>query len=456
MAKKEIYVCNSCGAEFPKWAGKCDACGEWNTLKEMRIDDLHMGVSKKARSQKTEKLSKVKIDNFEKIKTGISEFDLSIGGGFIPGSVMLLGGEPGIGKSTLILQMADNLSLGHVTQISKVLYVSGEESFGQIKTRANRLKIKSNIELLAETDVRDIIATAKKLKPIIVIVDSIQTIIDPSISSSAGSIAQVKAGGLLLQKFAKESNIPVVLIGHVTKQGGVAGPKTLEHLVDTVAYLEGERFHSLRILRCSKNRYGSVNEVGVFEMTQRGLSQVKNASAQILSQRKDKTEGSAITVILEGTRPFIIEIQALASKSYLGFPQRKASGFDYNRMQLLIAVLASRAGLGVGNYDIYLNIVGGLKVKDPSCDLAAAVAIASAIKKKSIKKDLVILGELGLAGDIRTVLNLGKRIKEAKSLGFKKVIVPKFLNKKLTSKDRSFKMIEVGDLKEAIRKSLTK
>lgn len=453
---KSVFVCDCCGAEFGKWSGKCSQCGEWNSLKEIKIDQGSgfLGKQKKTKPQKTEKLSRVKIDNFTRIKSGISEFDSSIGGGFVPGSIVLLGGEPGIGKSTLILQIANKLSFGQSQ--NPVLYVSGEESFAQIKSRAERLNIKSEIELLSEVDVDNIIATAQKIKPIILIVDSIQTIYKSEVNSSAGSIAQVKAGGMALQKFAKENNIPVVLIGHVTKSGAVAGPRTLEHLVDTVAYLEGERFHSFRILRCSKNRFGSVNEVGLFEMTGKGLSQVKDASREVVDQRQDKNEGSAVTIVLEGSRPFLVEIQALAAKSYLGFPQRKASGFDYNRMQLILAVLSSRANFRVNNFDIYLNVVGGFKIKDPSCDLATAIAIASAIKKRPIKKELIILGELGLGGDIRSIINLGKRIKEAKNLGFKKIIVPKSLGKILTSADKSFTIIEVRDIREAIRLSLSK
>lgn len=449
---KKAYVCDSCGAEFVKWAGKCSSCGEWNSLKEMTISGV-TSSSKKAQVSTTTKLSKVSIDNFDRIKSGVSEFDLVMGGGITRGSVILLGGEPGIGKSTLILQIIDKIIENNG---SKILYVSGEESFSQIKSRADRLKIKNEIELLSETDADVVLATAQKLKPLLVVIDSIQVMADNSVASSSGSISQVKAVGLKFQNFAKSSGIPVILIGHVTKTGAVAGPKTLEHLVDTVAYLEGERFHTFRILRCSKNRFGSVNEVGIFEMGSHGLSQVKNASEEFLAQRKERLEGSAITVILEGTRPFLTEVQALASKSYLGFPQRKASGFDYNRMQLLLAVLFARAGVKINNFDIYLNVVGGFKVKDPACDLAAAVAIASAVKKKPIIKDLAILGEIGLGGDVRSITNLSKRVKEVKNLGFKKVIVPKAPGKILTTSDKSFKIIEVRDLREAIKKSLIK
>jgi len=452
---KKVFVCDSCGAEFAKWAGKCSSCGVWNSIKEINISDVSVS-SKKAKPVNTTKLSKVSIDDFDRIKSGVSEFDLVMGGGITKGSIVLLGGEPGIGKSTLILQIADKLSGDRITRSHPVLYVSGEESFAQIKARADRLKIENELELLSETDSDVIIATAKKVKPIVLVIDSIQTMIDTSVASSSGSISQVKTVGLKFQKFAKEIGIPVILIGHVTKTGAVAGPKTLEHLVDTVAYLEGERFHTFRILRCSKNRFGSVNEVGIFEMGSSGLKQVKNASEEFLTQRKEKLEGSAITVILEGTRPFLTEVQALASKSYLGFPQRKASGFDYNRMQLLLAVLFARAQIKISNFDIYLNVVGGFKVKDPACDLAACVAIASAVKKKPIIKDLAILGEIGLGGDIRSIINLSKRIKEVKNLGFKKVIVPKSPGIALTTKDKSFKIIEARDLKEAIKLSLIK
>jgi DNA repair protein RadA/Sms len=449
--KKEIFVCESCGAEFAKWAGKCSVCGEWNTLKEMLISEEVVGGSgKRGEIQKIQKLSTIKNDNFNRLKSNFSEFDLVFGGGLVPGSITLLGGEPGIGKSTLIFQVAEKIAKNQ----QKVLYASAEESESQIKNRADRLGIKSEIGILCASDVKDIIATVKNFKPTLLIIDSIQSIFNPDISMSAGSISQVKTCGLLLQRLAKESGICVILIGHVTKQGGVAGPKTLEHLVDAVAYLEGERFHTFRILRCSKNRFGSVNETGIFEMTNMGLKEVKNPAADLLAQRQKSKEGSAVSVVIEGTRPFLVEIQALASKSYLGFPQRKSSGFDYNRMQLILAVLSSRANIRCGNFDIFLNVVGGFKLKDPSCDLAAAIAIASAIYKKSIKKDLVLIGELGLSAEIRSVSNLAKRIKEAKSLGFKGVIVPKEAGKILTSKDKSFKIVEVDNLREAIAKAI--
>jgi DNA repair protein RadA/Sms len=448
--KKEIFVCESCGAEFAKWAGKCSACGEWNTLKEMAIGEEKSGSGKRGQAQKIQKLSKIKTDQFIRLKSNFSEFDLVFGGGLVPGSITLLGGEPGIGKSTLILQIADKISATG----NNVLYVSAEESESQIKNRAIRLKIKTDIGILATVDIKDIIATIQKDKPNLVIIDSIQSIFDSDLSTSTGSISQVKTCGILLQRLAKESGICVILIGHVTKQGGVAGPKTLEHLVDAVAYLEGERYHTFRILRCSKNRFGSVNEAGIFEMTNLGLKEVKNPAADLMSQREKSKEGSAVSVVIEGTRPFLVEIQALASKSYLGFPQRKSSGFDYNRMQLILAVLASRANFRCGNFDIFLNVVGGFKLKDPSCDLAAGVAIASAIYKKPIKKEIILIGELGLSGEIRSVANLAKRIKEAKSLGFKKIIIPKSFGVALTTKDKSFKIIEVEDLKQAIKFSL--
>jgi len=418
----KLYVCDSCGAEFVKWAGKCSQCGEWNSLKEI-IVGVSPGGRKRAQASKTTKLSKIKEGEIRTIKSGISEFDLVLGEGIVTGSIILVGGEPGIGKSTLLLQALDKIA-----KERRIIYVSGEESFAQIKSRADRLKIKNDMELLSETDVEKIIATARKVKPALLVVDSIQSVMDANVNSGSGSISQVKACGLALQRFAKNSGVSVVIIGHVTKTGVVAGPKTLEHLVDTVVYLEGDRYNIFRILRCSKNRFGSVNEVGIFEMTSRGLAEVKKASSELISQRSSKREGSAITAIIEGTRPFLIEIQALATKSYMGFPQRKASGFDYNRMQLLL--------------------------KDPSCDLAAAMAVVSAVKKKPIKKDLAIIGEVGLSGDVRSVPFMVKRIKEIKSLGFKKIIIPHVSGKILTTKDKSVKIIEVRNIKEAIGKSL--
>lgn len=451
MAKDLIYICDSCGEEFLKWAGKCPKCNQWNTIKELRVD-LNLPQSTKTISARPQKLSQINIAKFSRLVCGIAEFDTVLGGGFTPGSIILIGGEPGIGKSTIILQIADKISSqDDRSSTNSVLYVSGEESLQQIKSRADRLKIKGNIELLPENNVDVIVATAKKSKPLLLIVDSIQTIYDEKISASQGSISQVKASALKLQKFAKETGVPTILIGHVTKSGAVAGPKTLEHLVDTVIYLEGERFHSFRILRASKNRFGSVNEVGIFEMTGEGFREVKNPSESILAERNINTEGSSIAVILEGTRPFLIEIQALASKSYLGFPQRKSAGFDYNRMQLLLAILGSRAKLPVYKYDIYLNIVGGLKIADPAADLATLMSIASAIIKKPIPKNICFLGEVGLGGELRSVTRIKERIKEAKALGINQIIVPRNFGEFLTNRSQSFKIKEMQNINQVLK-----
>lgn len=454
---KIIYVCRECGEEYGKWAGKCLNCGAWNTLKEMRIKKQEVRSKNNTNNKTAEiiNLDKVECKDFKRISTGIGEFDRVLGGsstssgqgGIVPGSVILLGGDPGIGKSTLVLQLAGNLSSNIVRAQSRtddkllhrtsfesknnngVLYISGEESAQQIKIRADRLNIKTDqLQLLAETDIDKIIQklTAKSYK--LVIIDSIQTMYDSNYPSTPGSIVQVRECALKLQQVAKSEHISIILVGHVTKEGNMAGPRTLEHLVDVVLYLEGERYHNTRILRGVKNRFGAVDEIGVFEMTQKGLEELTNPSKLFLAERSENVPGSVVTSTMEGTRPFLVEIQALTSTTNFGYPKRTASGFDLNRLNLLVAVLQKRAGLKLGNQDIYVNVVGGFKIKDPGVDLAVCTAIASAYLNKSINSKTCLFGEVGLSGEIRTVNFAKKREEEAKRLGFSKIPKVRYIN----------------------------
>lgn len=418
MAKSEIiFVCSNCGEEYLKWQGKCDNCGQWNTLKEFKISNSNSFSSKTTSSAPID-LSKVQIKNFQRIITKISEFDRVLGGGIVPGSIILLGGDPGIGKSTLVLEMANKLT--------DVLYVSGEESVQQLKMRFDRLKLKSNkIKILAEINLNAIREVIEKEKPQVVIIDSIQTIYNQDFPSTPGSIVQVRECALRLQQLAKNNQTAVLLIGHVTKEGTVAGPRTLEHLVDVVLYLEGERFHNNRILRAAKNRFGATDEIGIFEMTERGLVEVKNPSKLFLEERLKNVPGTIVTATVEGTRSFLVEVQALTSTTIFGYPQRRASGFDLNRLQLLIAVLQKRAGLNLANQDVFINIVGGVTIKEPAVDLAIALAIAGSYRNKPLDSKLCAFGELGLTGEIRKVSQESKRMLESKRLGFSEFIKAK-------------------------------
>ncbi|MDD5731880.1 MAG: DNA repair protein RadA [Patescibacteria group bacterium] len=443
------FICNNCGAEYVRWQGKCTACNEWETLQEVKVAPSAKSRSSSAGNRspvQIQSLDKVDSKNFERIKTNIDEFDRVLGGGVVLGSLVLLGGDPGIGKSTLLLQSLVGISQNK--NVSKILYVSGEESAQQIKLRAERLKIKNEkIFLLAENDLESILATIEIEKPNLVIVDSIQTVYSDAIASASGSIVQVKNATENLMRVAKTTNVPVFIIGHVTKDGGIAGPKTLEHLVDVVLYLEGDRYQSFRILRGIKNRFGKTSEVGIFEMEQEGMVEVKNPSKVFLEERLEGASGVAVSSIIEGNRPFLIEIQALAAKSYFGFPKRTASGFDLNRLNLVLAIIEKRLGLEMGTNDVYLNVVGGIKVRENSVDLAVALAIVSAVKNKPISGDTAIFGELGLSGEVRSIPNIERRVEEAVRLGFKTIVTPRMGNKKINSK---INLVEVKTLKEAM------
>lgn len=425
-----IFVCSECGGESLKWSGRCGACGAWNTLKEFK--DQKTKVKNRLSDQRPVEIltfDRIETKNSQRIKTGIEEVDRVLGGGIVPGAVILVGGDPGIGKSTLLLQIA--------SRQKDVLYVSGEESQHQIKLRADRLDIKSkDIHLYAGTDIDEIISQLSNIKHReykLAIVDSIQTIYDSRYPSTPGSIIQVRECALKLQETAKNLNIPIVLIGHVTKDGNVAGPRTLEHLVDVVLYLEGERYHDVRILRGVKNRFGATDEIGIFNMTEKGFEEIANPSKLFLKEKLENASGSAVTATMEGTRPFLVEIQALTSPTSFGYPRRTASGFDLNRLLLLIAVLGKRAGLNLASQDVYLNVVGGFKLKEPAADLAVCLAIASASKNRPINPHCCIFGEVGLSGEIRSVRYQEKRIVEAKRLGLNCIAHAKTLDEAVKS-----------------------
>lgn len=426
----EIYTCSNCDSQFPKWTGKCLECGQWGTLEKSQVASKPNNLKNKnipeALPGKVINFGQIKIEDFKRQKTGLDEFDRVLGGGLVSGSLVLLGGEPGIGKSTLVLQICQNIS-------GKILYVSGEESAEQIKTRIDRLGLKSdNLVFLGETNIETICATILEQKPALAIIDSIQTVYSLEAPSAAGSINQVRISTTKLLDTAKKNNITTLIIGHVTKFGEVAGPKTLEHLVDAVLYLEGDPFHAFRILRTAKNRFGSTSEVGIFEMQGKGLNEVKDPSAIFLTEQKTQA-GSVIIPTLEGSRIFLLEVQALVNTTAFGYPQRKADGFDLNRLQLLAATLSRRIGLKLANQDIYLNLVGGLKVNEPAIDLAVCLAIISALKNINLPSDLIAFGEVGLGGEIRPIAQAQKRIAEAEKLGFKKAIIP-YSKEKIDSK----------------------
>ncbi len=419
MKNNIIFTCSNCSAQFQKWTGRCLECGKWGTVeKSITAGNLAKNNTPQDYAPaKTVGLSEINQQNFTRLKTNISELDRVLGGGIVPGSLILLGGDPGIGKSTLALQLS--------ALFPNALYFSGEESVQQIKLRAGRLDLSSsNLRLANETNVETIIATAIAQKTKLTIVDSIQTMHSAEIEGEAGNINQVRACTVKLMEVAKKNNITFILIGQVTKDGNVAGPKTLEHLVDTVLYLEGDRFHNFRILRAAKNRFGPTDEVGIFTMEKDGLREVKNPSASLLGERTDSVPGTIITCVMEGTRPMLIEIQALVTKTNFGFPQRRASGFDLNRLQVLIGVLSRRAGLPLESYDVFLNVVGGLEASEPAADLAVIMAIASGLKDKTIPVGLAAFGEVGLSGEVRSVNNTEKRLNEIKNLGLQIAVLP--------------------------------
>lgn len=448
MAKNQtVFVCSNCGNESPKWLGKCPACNSWNTFYEEKIVTSKVSGEKKAVSAEVKKLNSVEIEKYSRYKTGYEELDRVLGGGLVQGSLVLLGGEPGIGKSTLILQICDKIKVD-----GSVLYISGEESATQIKMRADRLNINNeNILFLGETCIETIENTLENVKPDFIIIDSIQTMYSEQLQAAAGSVSQVREITARIMQMCKRKNITTILIGHVTKDGNIAGPRVLEHMVDTVLYLEGERYFSYRILRGVKNRFGSTNEVGLFEMREEGLCEIENPSEILISERDGNPSGSVIVASLEGTRPMLIEIQALLAPTAFGMPRRTGIGVDYNRMALLMAVLEKRAGLHISNYDAYINVVSGIKIDEPAVDLGIALAIASNFKNVPLPKDLVVVGEIGLTGEIRSVNSLEKRVKEAEKMGFKTVVVPESGRKQIKYKPTSINIIGVKTISEALK-----
>ena len=414
MAKKisTVFVCNNCGYESSKWLGKCPACNQWNTFFEEKQVTANTAKARQKVAAEVIKLNTVEKKETTRIKTGVEELDRVLGGGFVNGSLTLLGGEPGIGKSTLILQICNSVKVD-----GKILYVSGEESAEQIKLRADRLGINNDdILFLAETDIDIVQNSLEKYEPKFVIIDSIQTMYSEEITSAPGSVSQVREITARIMQVCKQKGITTIIIGHVTKDGSIAGPRVLEHMVDTVLYLEGERYFTYRILRGVKNRFGSTNEIGMFEMEGSGLVEIANPSTILISERNGNPAGSIITVSLEGTRPLLVELQALTTLSVFGLPRRNSIGVDYNRLTLLMAVLEKKAGMQLGNQDVYLNVVGGIKVNEPALDLAIILSVVSSFKNISIKEDVVAIGEVGLTGEVRSVNMIDKRIKEAEKL----------------------------------------
>lgn len=446
--QKTQYVCTDCGNTSAKWMGQCSACGAWNTMEEQVISSAHFSVSRPAvTSVKSAKLlEEIDSSDEHRTKTGILELDRVLGGGIVKGSVVLLSGDPGIGKSTILMQICNRLKDNF-----SILYVSGEESASQIKLRAVRLGVTGeNVTVISETDTSAVCDYINANRPNLVMVDSIQTMQISDISSSQGSIVQVRESTNMLLRTGKSLDIPIFIVGHVNKGGDIAGPKVLEHIVDTVLYFEGERNQSYRILRAIKNRFGSTNEIGVFEMTDKGLTEVENPSAMLLSGRISNVSGGCITCILEGTRPILAEVQGLVSSTGFGNPRRVANGFDYNRLNMLLAVLEKRLGLYFSNFDTYLNIIGGLRLDEPAADLAVCMSLVSGLRDVPIDDKLIAFGEVGLSGEIRTVPRVAARIREAARLGFTQCVLPKSSIKSITNVPDSIELIPVKNIKEAM------
>jgi DNA repair protein RadA/Sms len=419
---KTVYVCQSCGAQSPRWMGKCPDCGQWNTLVEERIEKPRdIGSAKRGRAAEPLLLTDIKAGDEDRFVTKIGELDRVLGGGIVAGSVVLIGGDPGIGKSTLVLQM-----LRQVSELrGRALYVSGEESPAQIKMRAQRLGVKAeNLYVLAETSLDEITRAADELQPQAIVIDSVQTVFTSELPSAPGSVGQVREVSGRLMLHAKKTGIPTFLIGHVTKDGAIAGPRVLEHIVDTVLYFEGDRGHAFRILRAVKNRFGSTNEIGVFEMKDSGLAEVANPSELFLAERPKDATGSVVVSSLEGTRPILAELQALVTPTKMTMPRRTTIGVDYNRVSLLIAVIEKRVGMHLMGMDVFVNVVGGLKIDEPAVDLGIIAAVASSFREKPIDPNTVVMGEVGLAGEVRAISQAETRLKDAAKLGFTRCVLP--------------------------------
>ena len=449
MAKfSTIFVCQQCGWKTNKWVGRCSGCGEWDSMTEEKCESASTHILPEYDTEDPTCISDIKQVSKLRAHTHIEEFDRILGGGIVAGSAVLIGGTPGIGKSTLLLQICQKVS----EQNCLSLYVTGEESTAQIKLRADRLGVTSNnIFLVAENNLNVILEHIKKIKPKLVIVDSVQAVFKPELESSPGTVSQVRQCANELVQISKKTDSSIFLVGHVTKEGMIAGPKVLEHLVDTVLYFEGEKFMSFRILRAVKNRFGPTNEIGIFEMCQNGLREVKDPSEIFLSRTHNLSSGSVIISCIEGTRALLVEVQALVTRSSFGMPGRKVSGVDHNRVTMILAVLEKRTDLLLGGYDVFVNVVGGVKIEEPAADLAIAIAITSSFKDIAIPSNTIIIGELGLGGEVRGVSHFDSRIKEAARLGFENAIVPKD-NTKDFSRIESINMTEVSSLAEATDK----
>ncbi|MGI8976981.1 MAG: DNA repair protein RadA [Thermomicrobiales bacterium] len=445
------WVCQECGTSSPAYLGKCPGCGEWHSM----VEQVDQPAARSGRAQSGSAasaarpipISQVDVSTSGRISLGIDEFDRVLGGGVVPGSVILIGGDPGVGKSTLILQAAGEMSKRGLT----VLYVSAEESAQQVRVRADRMGVSGDTLLIhPEIDLEAILSAADSVSPSLVIIDSIQTLQSGDLDSAPGTVSQVRACAGKLTHWAKPRNIPVFLIGHVTKEGTVAGPRVLEHMVDAVLYLEGDRFHQYRMLRAAKNRFGSTNEIGVFDMADSGLTEIRNPSEVFLEERNSTTPGSAVAVTMEGSRPILLEIQALAAPTSFGLPRRSATGFDTNRLHLLVAVLQRRVGMGLGSHDVYLNVIGGFRVNEPAADFAAAMAIASGLRDQPLPADTVYIGEVGLSGDLRMVQRVDRRMQEAARLGFTRAVVPERWKRAKQADVSGIDVIAVRTLREAL------
>ena len=449
---KTMYICNQCGYESAKWFGCCPGCSEWNTMEEeLRTPQQQKSTRNATKSLIAQTINEINADDEIRFKTGMGELDRVLGGGIVKGSLVLLSGDPGIGKSTILLQICE-----HLGQKLRILYISGEESARQIKLRANRLSVKTdNLLIMCQTDVESITEYIKAEKPDLVIVDSIQTMCVSEINSSPGSVTQVRESTNLYMQCAKGLGIPTILVGHVNKDGNIAGPKVLEHVVDCVLYFEGERHLSYRILRAVKNRFGSTNEIGVFEMLDKGLVEVVNPSLMLISGKPKNTAGTCIACVMEGSRPILAEVQGLVATSNYGNARRMSTGFDYNRMSMLLAVLEKRSGYFFSNCDAYINVVGGLRLDEPATDLSVALALISSLKDTPIRDDTLVIGEIGLGGELRTVSYCEQRIKEAERLGFNRCIIPKHNLKTLSDGFKgNIEIVGAANVNEAFNASV--
>ena len=450
MRQKTVFCCSECGNETVKWSGRCTACGAWDSLVEVKLDAKSKGSTKKATSKKTPKLiSELDTEAELRFSTGIGELDRVLGGGAVKGSLVLVGGAPGIGKSTLLLQLC-----GLVEGEMKILYVTGEESERQLKMRAQRLGVDNGqIYVLAETGLTEVLEAADELEPDIMIVDSIQTMFDSEVSSAPGSVSQVRECTMSIMRMTKEKGFTTFVVGHINKEGNIAGPKVLEHMVDCVLYFEGERSTSFRILRAGKNRFGSTNEIGVFEMVDTGLKELQNPSEILLSGRPDNAPGTCVTCVIEGSRPILAEIQALVAPATYNAGRRSTNGIDYNRATLLLAVLEKRGGMAVSGCDAYINVIGGLELDEPAADLATMLAIASSFRDLPLGRDLAAVGEVGLSGEIRSVNSLNMRLSEIARLGFKRCVIPAHIKDDIKKPD-GLEIISVKNIREAIKATL--